>query len=70
MSKQPLNGKMNLLTVPKIQRMNSTMSVTSDDEGGLGYHHTLVSNLYNIFRCFGSWHFTFKRFMLQSFFNF
>jgi hypothetical protein len=45
MAKQCLNEKMDHLLVPRIQKMNSPMSpVTSDDEeGGLGYHHTLVS---------------------------
>lgn len=34
---------MDLLVVPKIQRMNSaTSSTNDDDEIGLGYHHTLV----------------------------
>lgn len=47
MAKQPLNGKVDHLLVPRIQKMNSPMSsiVTSDDEEiGLGYHHTLVSS--------------------------
>lgn len=43
MSKKPLDVKMDLLVVPKIQRMNSATSPTNDDdEIGLGYHHTLV----------------------------
>lgn len=48
MSKKPLDVKMDLLGVPKIQRMNApTSPVSDDDEAGLGYHHTLVSNLIN-----------------------
>lgn len=45
MSKEPLNVKMDLLHVPKIQKMNSPISSgkTDEDEIGLGYHHTLVS---------------------------
>lgn len=45
MSRQPLDVKMDLLKIPKIQKMNSPMSpVKSDDDDiGLGYHHTLVS---------------------------
>lgn len=37
---------MDLLNVPKIQKMNAPMSSLmgdSSDEIGLGYHHTLVS---------------------------
>lgn len=45
MSKKPLDPKMDLLSVPKIQKMNSPISPgkTDDDDIGLGYHHTLVS---------------------------
>lgn len=44
MSRQPL--KMDLLNVPKIQKMNSPLSIlaaSSNDEIGLGYQNTLVS---------------------------
>lgn len=45
MSKQPLDAKMKLLVVPKVQRMNSEVSPVNDEEEiGLGYHHTLVSD--------------------------
>jgi hypothetical protein len=47
-SKQPLNEKMDRLSVPKIQRMNAAMTpVDEGDEAGygLGYHHTLVSRI-------------------------
>lgn len=45
MSRKPLDVKMDLLSVPKIQKMNTPMSPdkTDDDDIGLGYHHTLVS---------------------------
>lgn len=49
MSKLPL--KMDLLNVPKIQKMNAPMSSLmgdSSDEIGLGYHHTLVSTRFEI----------------------
>lgn len=45
MSKQPLNVKMNLLSVPRIQKMNSSLEPDEEDEVGMGYTHTLVSLL-------------------------
>lgn len=47
MTKESLNVKMDLLKVPKIQKMNSPLSsvLSSDDEHGLGFHHTLVSQI-------------------------
>lgn len=65
MSKQPL--KMDLLNVPKIQRMNSPLSSLADnsnDEIGLGYHHTLVSiaTAHNAIRKHKFWVFIFITF--------